>query len=234
MAVRFGGTTRRCESLGTERTTGTPVTISAETTNIVIRATADLVTLSLLVGVLYRPQKSVPSMPLVLCALNVGLFTAVTAFVEVGDVVTGGLGFGLFALLSMLRLRSAAFTIKDVAYTFVVLIVGLVNALPITDWVLLGTANLALLLVMAVADTRRTTKSTRVMRMRLDNVYVDPIVLRAELEHRIPVTIQSITLKDVDYVRETTDVILEYVADDRWGQSSDRLLDDEANEEARS
>lgn len=157
-----------------------------------------------------------------------------TAFVEVGDVVTGGLGFGLFALLSMLRLRSAAFTIKDVAYTFVVLIVGLVNALPITDWVLLGTANLALLLVMAVADTRRTTKSTRVMRMRLDNVYVDPIVLRAELEHRIPVTIQSITLKDVDYVRETTDVILEYVADDRWGQSSDRLLDDEANEEARS
>jgi hypothetical protein len=199
--------------------------IPADTANLGVRAAADLATLLLLVGVLYRPQKSVASMPLVLCALNIGLFTAVTAFVEVGDVVTGGLGFGLFALLSMLRLRSAAFTIKDVAYTFVVLIVGLVNALPITDWVLLGTANLALLLVMAVADTRRTTKSTQVMRMRLDNVYVDPIELRAELEHRLPVTIQSIRLKDVDYVRETTDVILEYVADDRWGQSSERMFD---------
>lgn len=207
--------------------------ISADTANLGIRAAVDLATLILLVGVLYRPQKSVASMPLVLCALNIGLFTAVTAFVEVGDVVTGGLGFGLFALLSMLRLRSAAFTIKDVAYTFVVLIVGLVNALPITDWVLLGTANLALLLVMAVADTRRTTKSTQVMRMRLDNVYVDPIELRAELEHRLPVTIQSIRLRDVDYVRETTDVMLEYVADDRWGQSSERMFDDAADEDAR-
>lgn len=207
--------------------------ISADTANLGIRAAVDLATLILLVGVLYRPQKSVQAMPLVLCALNIGLFTAVTAFVEVGDVVTGGLGFGLFALLSMLRLRSAAFTIKDVAYTFVVLIVGLVNALPITDWVLLGTANLALLLVMAVADTRRTTKSTQVMRMRLDNVYVDPIELRAELEHRLPVTIQSIRLRDVDYVRETTDVMLEYVADDRWGQSSERMFDDAADEDAR-
>lgn len=207
--------------------------LSAETSNLLVRGAADLVTLMLLVGVLYRPQKSVPSMPLVLCALNVGLFTAVTAFVEVGDVVTGGLGFGLFALLSMLRLRSAAFTIKDVAYTFVVLITGLVNALPITDWVLLGAANLVLLLVMGIADTRRSAKSTQVMRMRLDNVYVDPVVLRAELEHRLPVTIQSMRLKDVDYVRETTDVILEYVADDRWGQSSDRLLDESTDEDAR-
>lgn len=205
--------------------------IPADTANLLVRAAADLVTLLLLVGVLYRPQKSVPSMPLVLCALNIGLFTAVTAFITVGDVVTGGLGFGLFALLSMLRLRSAAFTIKDVAYTFIVLIAGLVNALPITDWILLGSANLALLLVMGVADTRRSTKSTQVMRMRLDNVYVDPIELRAELEHRLPVTIQSMRLRDVDYVRETTDVLLEYVADDRWGQSSDRLLDNTPDED---
>jgi hypothetical protein len=205
--------------------------ISADTASLLVRAAADLVTLLLLVGVLYRPQKSVPSMPLVLCALNIGLFTAVTAFITVGDVVTGGLGFGLFALLSMLRLRSAAFTIKDVAYTFIVLIVGLVNALPIDDWVLLGSANFALILVMAVADTRRSTKSTQVMRMRLDNVYVDPIVLRAELEHRLPVAIQSMRLRDVDYVRETTDVLLEYVADDRWGQSSDRLLDNTPDED---
>ena len=205
--------------------------MSAEAANLLIRAAADLLTLLILVGLLYRPQKSVPSMPLVLCALNVGLFTAVTAFIAVGDVVTGGLGFGLFALLSMLRLRSAAFTIKDVAYTFVVLIVGLVNALPIDDWVLLGSANAALIMVMGVADTRRSTKSTQVMRMRLDNIYVDPIELRAELEHRLPVTIQSMRLKDVDYVRETTDVLLEYVADDRWGQSSERMLEDRTDED---
>jgi hypothetical protein len=38
-------------------------------------------------------------------------------------------------------------------------------------------------------------------------------------------------LKDVDYVRETTDVLLEYVADDRWGQSSERMLDDRTDED---
>lgn len=209
------------------------MTVSPAMIDLLGRAALDLLTMLLLVGWLYKSQQSVPSMPLVLCSLNVGIFAAVTVFTSGKTPLSAGIGFGLFALLSMLRLRSAAFTIKDVAYTFIVLITGLVNALPITDWVLLATANLALLLVMAVADTRRSkTKSTQVMRMRLDNVYVDPIVLRAELEHRLPVAIQSMRLKDVDYVRETTDVVLEYVADDRWGQS-DRLLEESADEEAR-
>src|SRR6476469_2862438 len=79
-------------------------------------------------GWLYRRRLAAPEMALVFTALNIGLFAAVTS-IGAGHFPTG-IGFGLFGLLSLVRLRSAAFTLKDVAYTFVALILALVNGLP--------------------------------------------------------------------------------------------------------
>ena len=56
-------------------------------------------------------------MALVFTALNMGLFAAVTT-IGSGHFPTG-IGFRLFDLLSLVRLRSAAFTLNDVAHTFV-------------------------------------------------------------------------------------------------------------------
>ena len=88
----------------------------------------DVLSMLVLVGVLYRRRAAAPEMTLVFTALNIGLFAAVSA-IGSGEFPTG-IGFGLFGLLSLVRLRSAAFTLKDVAYTFVALVLALVNGLP--------------------------------------------------------------------------------------------------------
>ena len=73
----------------------------------------DVVSMLLLVGWLYRRRLAAPEMTLVFTALNIGLFAAVSS-IGSGHFPTG-VGFGLFGLLSLVRLRSAAFTLKDVA-----------------------------------------------------------------------------------------------------------------------
>lgn len=192
------------------------------------RAGMDLLALVVLVGWLYRGQKSVASMPMVLTSLNLGIFAVVTAFTSAPGVLTVGLGFGLFAILQMVRLRSAAFTMKDVAFTFLALIIGLINALPGLSWPLVAALNIVLLLALVVTDTRRGTKPTRVMSLTLDQAYTDPIEVRAELENRLRMPIEGVVIRDIDFVRDTTELRVAYLIDPAWGGASTEEMMDPA------
>lgn len=203
------------------------MTISQETISLLGRAGMDLITLLVLIGWLYKGQNSVPSMPLIFTSLNVGIFSAVTAFTKAGAVLSTGIGFGLFAILQMIRLRSTAFTIKDVAFTFLVLITGLINALPSLPWTLVAALNIAVLLAVAITDTQRDAKVTRVMRLTLEKAYSDPLAVRTMLEERLGLSIENVIIKEIDFVRETTDLKLSYYIDPRWGRStSEDMMDD--------
>jgi lipid-A-disaccharide synthase-like uncharacterized protein len=201
--------------------------VSADAVALLGRAGLDLLTLLILVGWLYRGQQSVRSMPLAFASLNVGIFAAVTAFTSTPGVLTAGLGFGLFAILQMIRLRSTAFTVKDVAFTFLVLITGLINALPDLDWQLVVALDAAMILAVAVTDTGRDAKITRVMRLTLDKAYSDPVEVQAMLQERLGLAIESVVIKEIDFVRDTTDLRLSYFIDPAWSQpTSEEMFDD--------
>ncbi len=138
----------------------------------VARLGLDVLSMLLLVGWLYRRRLAAPEMTLVFTALNIGLFAAVTS-IGSGHFPTG-IGFGLFGLLSLVRLRSAAFTLKDVAYTFVALVLALVNGLPDRNLVLVVLLDALLLVSLWVVDeTRSRTPATRLMRVTLDTAVTD-------------------------------------------------------------
>ena len=191
--------------------------ISADILDLLGRFGIDILTMIILIGWLYRSSQSVPSMPLVLSSLNVGLFAALAA-ITFGHF-NAAIGFGLFGLLSMLRLRSAAFTIKDVAYTFLALIFGLINGLPDRPFVLLVVINVGLLLVVAVTDNTRGDSPTRIMRLTLEHAYSDPGEIRAALEQKLAVNVTSIVIEEIDFVRETTQLTISYVVDPAWGRA---------------
>lgn len=192
--------------------------ISADNLDLLGRFGIDILAMLLLVGVLYRSSQSVPSMPLVLSSLNFGLFGALAAMTA--GTFPAAIGFGLFGLLSMLRLRSAAFTIKDVAYTFLSLIFGLINGLPDRPITLLIIVNVGILLVVAVTDNSRGDSPTRVMRLILEHAYSDPAEVRNVLEQKLAVKVTSIVIEDIDFVRETTNLTISYVVDEAWGRAS--------------
>jgi len=176
----------------------------------VARLGLDVLSMLLLVGWLYRRRLAAPEMTLVFTALNIGLFAAVTS-IGSGHFPTG-IGFGLFGLLSLVRLRSAAFTLKDVAYTFVALVLALVNGLPDRDLLMVVLLDALLLVSLWVVDeTRSRTPATRLMRVTLDTAVTDLDAALQEVRRRVSVEALSVVVEDVDLVRETTRVAVRYV-----------------------
>ena len=169
----------------------------------------DVLAMLLLVGWLYRRRLAAPEMTLVFTSLNIGLFAAITS-IGSGSFPTG-IGFGLFGLLSLVRLRSAAFTLKDVAYTFVALVLALVNGLPERNLVLTVLLDVVLLVALWVVDeTRSRTPPSRLMRVTLDTAVTDLEGALAEVRRRIAVEPLTVVVEDVDLVRETTRVAVRY------------------------
>lgn len=174
----------------------------------------DVLSMLVLVGLLYRRRAAAPEMTLVFTALNIGLFAAVSA-IGSGSFPTG-IGFGLFGLLSLVRLRSAAFTLKDVAYTFVALILALVNGLPERNLALVVALDAVLLVAIWLTDESRVTRPTRVVRLTLDRALTDTEAVTAEVRERMGIEPVGLTVDDVDFVRDTTRVRVRVTVEDTW------------------
>ena len=116
-----------------------------------------------------------------------------------------------------MRLRSAAFALKDVAYTFAALVLALVNALPGRDLGAVVALDALILAALWVTDESRKATPTRVMRLTLDRAVTDPEDVRVDLESRLSGRVMGFVIDDVDYVRETTRVSVRYeLADGSW------------------
>jgi hypothetical protein len=187
---------------------------SVEITQLAGHLGADVLCLLIAIAVLYRRRHAAPEMTLVFTALNLGLFAAVTVIGS--NDFPAGVGFGLFGLLSLVRLRSTAFTLKDVAYTFVALVLALVNGLPATDPVTIAVIDVLLLLGLWITDETRSRPATRVMRVTLDRACVDPTTVRTLLVDQLPGRIVSLAIDEVDHVRDITRVSVRHEVDDTW------------------
>ena len=196
--------------------------------DLVGRLGLDVVCLFVMVGLLYRKRRSAPEMPLVFTALNLGLFAAVT--VIGGNHVPTGVGFGLFGLLSLVRLRSAAFTLQDVAYTFTALVMGLANGLAAAPVGLAIGMDAVLLLALAIADESRDGPKTHTMRLTLDRAILDPAQIRADAAAQLPERVVALVIEDVDHLRDTTQIAVRYEVDpsEADGTWPENLIEPEA------
>ncbi|MEV0443228.1 DUF4956 domain-containing protein [Streptomyces spectabilis] len=160
----------------------------------------DLLAVALLTFAVFYPRHHRRELVPAYLALNVALFSVVAALSEAEG---GGLalGFGLFGVLSIVRLRSDAVRHQEVAYYFTTLVLGLLCGLPGLS--LPSAAGLAavLLLVMYVADHPRLYARDRRAVVTLDAVYREEDALRAELERRVGQPL-GWTVHEVDFVRD--------------------------------
>lgn len=171
----------------------------------------NVVVILFLVFFVYRPRHSKSDLALSYVVLNFGVFAAVALLAG----AEGGLalGMGLFGILSIVRLRSSAISQTEVAYYFVALVLGLVNALGAANVPLIIAINALLIGSLAVLDRgeravkdQRTTEKRRIV---LDVVHESPAALRADIEARLRMPVISVTVEEMDYVRATTSVSVE-------------------------
>jgi hypothetical protein len=144
-------------------------------------------------------------------AFNVSLF-AVAAALGSAESLGVGVGFGLFAVLSIVRLRSDEATQAEIGYTMVALVLGLLNGLPTFGLETKLLFTLVLLATIYVVDHPAVLPGDDHARCRvtLDVVLVDAAELRAALETRLAGTVQHVIVQDIDFVRETMRLDVRY------------------------
>jgi hypothetical protein len=168
------------------------------------RLAIDVVAIAVLAYGIYYRRHGRRDLVVIYSMFNVGLFLALIV-ISSGEVSIG-VGFGLFAVLSIVRLRSEPFTNGELAYFFVALVLGLVNGID------LGSAGLAVLLSVlalgaaAVIDHPRLLTQTRHLVVTLETIPSDADALRRHLEERLNARVSECHVLEIDYVRETTRV----------------------------
>ncbi|MGW0534131.1 DUF4956 domain-containing protein [Streptomyces sp. NPDC003032] len=161
----------------------------------------DLVAVALLTfGVFYPRHRRRELVPAYL-ALNVALFAVVAGLGTVGGDGGLALGFGLFGVLSIVRLRSDALQHQEVAYYFITLVLGLLCGLPALSLPVAAGLSGVLLVVMYGADHPRLFAYDRRAVITLDAVFREETALRAELARRLGEPL-GWTVREVDYVRD--------------------------------
>ena len=145
-------------------------------------------------------------------AFNISLFT-VSAALGSSAPLNIGVGFGLFAVLSIVRLRSAESGQIEIGYTMIALVLGLMSGFSGMQFEAKVVFAILLSASMLVIDNGRWQPIRRRERLRieLDSVITDENDLKSHLVSILGATPVHFDVRSIDFVRETMriDVIIE-------------------------
>jgi hypothetical protein len=168
--------------------------------DLALRLGIDLAAVAALVYGLFYPRHRRMDLVVVYALFNVGVFLALSV-IAAGEV-SMGVGFGLFAVLSIVRLRSEPFSNRELAYFFVALVIALVCALDIGHAAYAGLLAAVALLAAWAIDHPRVSRPTRRLEITLERVFADDELLREHLHERLGAPVLDVTVQEIDYVRE--------------------------------
>jgi hypothetical protein len=178
------------------------------TPDLLIRAAMDVVSLIVLTAGLYARRHSGRELLMVYVCFNVGLFVALTMITT--GMFPAGVGFGLFGVLSIIRLRSQAFSTAEIGYFFVALVLALVGGLSGRDPIRSVVLSAALLLAVYLADHPRLHPTVHTARLTLSRAYPDSGELHRAAEKRLGAAVLDLQVLEIDDVRDTTHVAVRY------------------------
>ena len=168
----------------------------------------DLIAISILVFGLYFPRHRRRDLVIAYLMINLGLIAVTSALVA--EETTISIGFGLFAVLSLLRLRSAELDQQEIAYYLAAMTLGLIGALPLSPiWITV--ALMAIILIgLAIGDHPRLFGRYRVQVVTLDEAITNEQILRARLEELLGATVHQIRVRRTDLIEDSTVVEVRY------------------------
>jgi hypothetical protein len=166
--------------------------------------TINIVSIIALTFFIYFPRHRRRDTTVGYIATNLSLFV-VSAALSSSTTLNVGVGFGLFAVLSIVRLRSDEATQSEIGYTMVSLVIGLMTGLPGLGTDIKIAFSSLLVLAMLVVDHPRLIKQQRYQRVRIevDSIIPDETELRRFIEMKINAKVQKLSVLEIDLVRET-------------------------------
>ena len=127
-----------------------------------------------------------------------------------------GVGFGLFAIFSILRYRTDPMPIREMTYLFIIAALPVMNSIGVsgTAWPQLVAANLAVLAIMWVLEREwgfHYESTRRIIYEKIELIRPDRREeLVADLEARTGVKVKQIIIGKVNFMRDTANLTIYY------------------------
>jgi len=169
----------------------------------------NIVTILLFALAIYFRRHSRKDLAVVFAFFNICLFVVVTV-IEMTEVAAA-LGFGLFAILSIIRLRSEPFSNREIGYFFGALVIGLLNGIGTPHIALTISLNALVLGAIFILDHPKVLTTVERRSITLDAVRTDPVELRHLLEARLGTAVLACTVTSIDFVRDSMELEVQWV-----------------------
>lgn len=179
---------------------------------LLIRLAIDFATLLVLLRLVYYPAYRKNDLHFTFTVFNLVIF--LVCFLLNKVELSLGAAFGLFAVFGMLRYRTEEISIKDMTWLFLVIAVGLINAITkIKDasdgyeYIFLGFINAGLIILAILLESRwvsRGESSKLVNYEKIGLLHADRHAdLIADLRQRTGLNIHRVTLVRLDLVNDS-------------------------------
>ena len=129
------------------------------------------------------------------------------------------MALGLFAIFGIIRYRTDAIAIKEMTYLFVVIGVSVMNSLANQkmSFMEIIVANVLIVLALYIMEKRWLIKSvsTKVIQYeKIDNIKPERHdELKTDLENRLGLPIETITVGNVDFLKDSATITITYLND---------------------
>jgi hypothetical protein len=171
---------------------------------------AEVVAVTVLVLGLYFPRHRRRDLMVAYFGVNIGVLAVADALRSTSSGAGLGLGFALFGVLSIIRLRSTELDQHEVAYFFSALALGLLGALDTASiWRNIALMGL-ILVVMAIVDNRRLLSRYEHQTVVLDSAVTDHDELVGRLEELLGAKVHSASPQRIDLINDSTVVDVRY------------------------
>lgn len=166
------------------------------------RVLIDLVSIAILVLVLFYRNHKRTDLVAVYLACNVGLFCVLTVLSF--SPLSSSIGFALFGVLSIIRLRSVQFETIEIAYFFISLALALTSAIDLASTDLPISLNALMLAAMTLVDLPRFRNQSLHTEMIIDQIITDVNELTHHLELTRQISVVKCEIRSINYLQETT------------------------------
>lgn len=188
--------------------------MSTELTNLALGAGLNLLVALIIVRFIYYPKTHDKNYVFSFLAFNTVIYfvLGLLSSVELGI----GVGFGLFAIFSVLRYRTDEMPIREMTYLFIVIALPVMNSvlMPSADFAKLLVANgfvVALLYVLEQEWGFHFEARKRIAYERIDLITpANRELLLTDLRERTGVPVKRATVERIDFVRDTAEITVYY------------------------
>lgn len=185
-----------------------------ESFNFLLGAGINLVIALLIVRFIYYPVSQNKNYVFTFLAFSTVIYFVLELFSSADLSI--GVGFGLFAIFSVLRYRTDEMPIREMTYLFIIIALPMINSILMSngDWIKLLGANAMIIALLYVLEKEwgfrfETSKKLIYERIELITPGNRPQLL-ADLRQRTGLPIKRVEVGKIDFLRDVADVRIYY------------------------